>query len=190
MTDAELIAGLKAGKADAYKMLYEGYNRQIYNIALGFLPNQEDAEDIVQEVLIEIYRAAPAFRGDAKLSTWVYRITVNKSLELIRKRKRKKRFAFLTSLAPGEGVDAKDNVKMNHPGLKLENKERAEVLYQAIESLSENQKIAFTLSQIDGMSYQEIQDTMGLSKSSVESLIFRARTNLKKKLKKFYENDD
>lgn len=143
----------------------------------------------MQEVLVEIYRAAPTFRGDAKLSTWIYRITVNKSLELIRKRKRKKRFAFLQTLAPGEGIDKKDETPLNHPGLTLENKERAEVLYRALESLSENQKIAFTLSQVEGMSYEEICQTMGLTKSSVESLIFRARTNLKKKLKNFYEND-
>ena len=167
----------------AYQQLFDKYHEMVFNISLGFLPNREDAEDIVQEVFMEIYRSLPNFHRDSKLSTWIYRIAVNKNLALIRKRKRKKRFAFLQSLLPGDDLGVADTYAANHPGIALENQERAQKLYKAIDGLAERQRIAFTLSQIDGLSYDEICKMMSLSKSSVESLIFRARQNLRKKLK-------
>lgn len=189
MTEEQLIDLLKTGDPAASRALFNDWKDRVFTIALGFLPDREDAEDICQEVFIEVFRSVSNFRGDAKLSTWMYRVTVNKSLALIRSRKAKKRFGILISLLPGEGPQIKDNAVINHPGLSLENKEKGEMLYKALAKLPNNQRIAFTLSQIDGFSYDEVCETMNLSKSSVESLIFRARQNLRKRLKNFYENN-
>ena len=183
MSNDSLISRLKGKDPAAYKELFTQFKDQVFTVALGFVPDKEDAEDISQEVFVEIFRSVEHFRADAQLSTWIYRITVNKSLELIRKRKRKKRFAFLESILPGEGPQIKDPSTLTHPGLRLENKEKAEQLYAAIERLSENQRIAFTLTQVEGMSYKEVCDTMGLTQGAIESLIFRARKNLQKYLK-------
>ena len=189
MTEERLIHLLKEGDPAACRELFNGWKDRVFTIALGFLPDREDAEDICQEVFMEVFRSVQSFRGEAKLSTWLYRVTVNKSLALIRSRKAKKRFGSILSLLPGEGPQIKDNRVFNHPGLNLENKEKGEVLYKALARLPDNQRIAFTLSQVDGLSYDEVCETMHLSKSSVESLIFRARKNLRKRLKDFYEKN-
>ncbi|MEL6863010.1 MAG: sigma-70 family RNA polymerase sigma factor [Bacteroidota bacterium] len=183
-----MITQLKAGSQSAFKVLIDQYQKRVLNTCLGFLPNRHDAEDLTQEVFIEVYRSAANFRGDSSLSTWIYRIAVTKSLEQIRKRKRKKRMAFFQSLigldSPQVQASATD---MDHPGIKLEQKERAQTLYKAIDNLSQNQRIAFTLHKIEGMSYKEISEIMDVSLSSIESLIFRARKNLQKNLYTFYQ---
>lgn len=188
MEETLLISRLQSGDQAAFSALFVEYKTMVFNVCLGFVPISEDAEDLCQEVFFEVFRSISNFQGKSKLSTWVYRIAVTKSLEMIRNRKRKKRFGFMVSISGGEGPDLKDSSRMNHPGMKLENKEKAEALFGAIRHLPENQKIAFTLSQIQGLSYQEICETMDLSKSSVESLIFRARKNLRKELESTYRN--
>ncbi|MEM7105997.1 MAG: sigma-70 family RNA polymerase sigma factor [Bacteroidota bacterium] len=190
MEERDLIAKLKTGDQEAFKLLVTQYQNIVLNTCLGFVPNLHDAEDLVQEVFIEVFRSINKFKAGSKLSTWVYRIAVNKSLELIRSRKRAKRNPFFKSLIGLEDYqDTIGSETFYHPGFELENQERAKVLYNAIDSLAENQRTAFTLHKMEGLSYQEISGIMEVSLSSVESLIFRARRNLKKKLENFYKND-
>ena len=129
-----------------------------------------------------------SFRGESKLSTWIYRIATTKSLEVIRKRKRLKRFAFLKSITGDQGDDVQV-AGFDHPGVLLEQKENAQALFQAIGQLPESQRVAFTLHKVEGLPYQEICEVMELSLSSVESLMFRARKNLQKTLKVYYEEN-
>ncbi len=151
---------------------------------------QSDAEtnDILQDVFIKALETLENFKGDAKLSTWLYRIAVNKSLDHIKKGQRKKRFAFLVSInKDSEDSPAPSLPHFIHPGWQLENKELGVQLFKAIDQLAEKQKTALTLNKIEGLSYEQTAEIMELSKSSVESLIFRARQNLKKILSNYLE---
>lgn len=189
MTDKQLISRIIEGDQSAFKQLVETYQDKTYSICLNYVKNEEDAEDISQEVFIEIFRSIKKFKGEAKLSTWIYRIATNKSLEQLRRSKTKKRFGFFSSLFGKEESLGKQYSDFDHPGVKLENKERATVLFKHIENLPDNQRIAFQLHKIEGINYQEIAQVLNTSLSSVESLMFRARKNLQKSLKSFYENE-
>jgi len=166
--------------------LVAAFKKRVFATCLSFIPNKEDAEDLAQEVFLEVFESVKHFKEEAQLSTWIYRISVNKCLEELRKRKQLKRAAYFKSLIGlnplHENISAE---KMNHPGFIAENKEKALELYAAIEKLPENQKIAFTLTQIDGMSYDESAAIMGTTNGAIESLVYRARINLKKRLGHF-----
>lgn len=182
MTEQELIQQLREGNELAFKTLVESCQDLVYNTALGIVQNPADAEDVAQEVFIQVYRSIDQFKGDARLSTWIYRITTTKSLDHIRSKKRKKRFAFITSLfGPGNEI-LHDPVDFNHPGVALDHKEDAAALFKMIAQLPENQKTALILHKTEELSYQEIAAVMGITVSAVESLLFRARQNLKKLL--------
>ncbi len=188
MNDSQLISDLQSGAQSAFRELVAAYQDRVYNTCLGLLQNEEDAEECAQDVFIEVYRSVDSFRGESKLSTWIYRIATTKSLEVIRKRKRLKRFAFLKSITGDQGDDVQV-AGFDHPGVLLEQKENAQALFQAIGQLPESQRVAFTLHKVEGLPYQEICEVMELSLSSVESLMFRARKNLQKTLKVYYEKN-
>lgn len=172
---------------NTYKELFESHHKKVYNISLNILQNSEDAEDIAQEVFIEVYHSLNSFNQESAVSTWLYRIAVNKSLDLLRAKKRKKRFAFFTQLFhPETGEQLQEVSHFDHPGVQLENKERSQVLYQAIDKLPENQKTAFVLSQIEKLPQKEIAKIMVMSEKAVESLIQRAKSNLRQQLGKLY----
>ena len=187
--EGRLIERLIRGEESAFKELVEAFRDRVYNTCLHFLRDTGEAEDICQEVFIEVYRSISKFRKDASLSTWIYRISTTKCLEYQRYKKRQRRKAYFQSLLGMEEsrqiIEAK-SVDYRHPGVQLEEKERSEQLFRAIDSLSDAQRIAFTLHNIDGLSYKEIGKVMERSNSSVESLIFRAKQNLRKALKKMY----
>ncbi len=186
MTDISL-KDLKSGSEKAFKSLVEQHQDRVINICFRFLNSREDAEDIAQDVFVEVYQSINRFRGEAKLSTWIYRIAVSKSLDAIRKMKRKKRMAQLKSLF---GLEAHEepaaSITMN-PDNVLEQQERAMILQKCVKELAENQEIAITLSKYEGFSYKEIAGIMGISLSAVESLIHRGMKNLKEKLFHYYD---
>jgi RNA polymerase sigma-70 factor (ECF subfamily) len=190
LNELELIQQLRAGNELAFKSLVENYQDLVYNTALGVVQNSEDAEDVAQEVFIQVFRSIDQFKGDARLSTWIYRITTTKALDHIRSRKRKKRFAFITSLFGANDELVHEPVDFQHPGVALDRKEQAALLFRMIEQLPDNQKVAFTLHKTEELSYQEIADVMQLSVSAVESLLFRARQNLRKLLEKYYAQNN
>ncbi len=189
MNDKEIVEKIAQGDTQGFRQFVDKYQSQIMNTCFGFVHNREDAEDITQNVFVEVYQSARDFRGDAKLSTWLYRIAVNKSLNHIRKNKKSRLMKSIEAFFGTEKNDAlevQDDYK-KEPAEILENKERAKVLHQAINSLSENQRVAFTLNKYEDLSYKQIADVMETSLSSVESLIYRAKTNLQKKLIDFYK---
>ena len=187
--ESELIERLSGGDESAFKELFELYKRKVFNTAAGFLTDESDAEDITQEVFIQIFRSVKHFKEKSKLSTWIYRITITKCLDLLRKKKAKKRFAFVTEIF---GKKEKDNdesfVNYEHPGVQAEKLELSKILFSEIDKLPDNQRIAFVLNKVEHLSYKEISDVMDTSVSSVESLIFRAKSNLKKRLEKYFRS--
>jgi RNA polymerase sigma-70 factor (ECF subfamily) len=190
LNELDLIQQLREGDEQAFKSLVTNYQDLVFNTALGIVQNSEDAEDVAQEVFIQVFRSIDQFKGDARLSTWIYRITTTKALDHIRSRKRKKRFAFITSLFGANDELVHEPVDFQHPGVALDRKEQAALLFQMIAQLPENQKVAFTLHKTEELSYQEIADVMQLSVSAVESLLFRARQNLRKLLEKYYQQNN
>jgi RNA polymerase sigma-70 factor, ECF subfamily len=187
--DKDLIEGICSKDEDAFRQLVELYKDYVFRICFSFLKHKEDAEDIAQEVFIEINRSVSFFRSESKITTWIYRIAVNKSINYLNS----KRYKFHTNLV--KSIFTKDNKPLkiesdtnDHSNFILESTEKNNILYGAIDKLPTNQKIAFTLNKIDELSYQEIGDIMELSVSSIESLIHRAKINLQKKLNSYFKN--
>ena len=188
----EFIKNLRSGNQAAFSLLIDDYQQKVFHTCISFVPNKEDAEDIAQEVFLEVYKSIGKFKGNSKLSTWIYKICTNKCLEFIRKKNAKKRLVFMQRILGTEIPLDKTNffTEFNHPGILLEHKERSETIYLAINTLPESQKIVFTLAKLDGKTYQEIVEITGKSMSSVESIMFRAKKNLQKKLANFYKNKE
>ncbi|HEV7783153.1 MAG TPA: RNA polymerase sigma factor [Chitinophagaceae bacterium] len=180
MNELELIQGLRQGDERAFNYLVTTYQDRVYNTAIGIVQNAEDAEDVAQEVFIQVYRSIDGFKGESKLSTWLYRIATTRSLDLLRSRKSKKRFGFMQRLF-GDGNEPIHEIPdFNHPGVAMDRKENAAKLFKAIAQLPENQKTAFTLHKLEDLSYQEVSEVMQTSVPAVESLMHRAKQNLKK----------
>ncbi|MFM9911340.1 MAG: RNA polymerase sigma factor [Chitinophagaceae bacterium] len=190
MNELELIEHLKKGDENAFKIIVDTWKDMVYNTSLGIVQNAEDAEDVSQEVFVQVYESINQFKGDSKFSTWLYRIAITKSLDHIRKKKRKKRFAIIQSLFGVNEEEIRHEPNFQHPGVSLENKEKAATLFRAINKLPDNQKAAFTLHKLEGLSYQEVAEIMESTVSSVESLMHRAKGNLKNILTDYYKNSD
>ncbi|MDP4207320.1 MAG: RNA polymerase sigma factor [Bacteroidota bacterium] len=189
-TDAELIQRLINSDGSAFRELVELYQSLVFRTCYNLIRHSEDAEDIAQDVFIEVFESVHQFRNESKLSTWLYRIAINKSLNHIRKNKWKTMVRSLEQFFGGDktnNLDVEDKNSHNSPET-IDYRERSQVLQNAVNSLPENQRIAFTLNKFDELSYQEIAEVMELSLSSVESLIHRAKLNLQKKLINYYKN--
>lgn len=189
MSESEIIEKLKKGDESAFRQLVENYQKMVVNTCFGLLHSIEDAEDIAQEVFIEVFRSVHKFRADAKISTWLYRIAVNRSLNFIRDNKKNKWFQSIEDAIQTKNSLLKNvtSSKSENPEFSIENQQRANLLHETINRLPENQRVAFTLSKYEELSYQEISKVMELSISSVESLLFRAKKNLQKRLYKCYK---
>jgi RNA polymerase sigma factor (sigma-70 family) len=184
LTEFELIQGLRQGDERAFNYLVTTYQDRVYNTAIGIVQNAEDAEDVAQEVFIQVYRSIHNFKGESKLSTWLYRIATTRALDLLRSRKSKKRFGFIQRLF-GEGNEPIHEIPdFNHPGIAMDKKENAAKFFRDIAQLPENQKTAFTLHKLEDLSYQEVSEVMQTTVPAVESLMHRAKQNLKKILEK------
>lgn len=185
INETDLIEQLKQGNETAFKTIVEQWKDMVYNTILGIVQNETEAEDLAQDVFIKVFEKISTFKGDSKFSTWLYRIATTTALDHLRSKKRKKRFGFLQSL--GGGNDEKETIPdFHHPGVSLDNKERAAVLFKAIESLPENQKAAYTLHKLEGLSYRDVSEVLNTTVSAVESLMSRANQNLRKELEEYY----
>jgi len=188
LTDQQLIADLKNGSEQAFSVLVKTYQNMVFNTVLGIVQQFEDAEDVAQEVFIQVYQNINGFRGESKLSTWIYRISVTKSLDFERSKKAKKRFALFKNII---GIGEKEEnivVEFHHPGIVLDKKEEAIVLFEAIKKLPENQRIAFVLIKTEGLNYNTVAQILNVSEKAVEGLMHRAKENLRKILADYYSN--
>lgn len=180
-TEIELIVQLRDGNEAAFKQVFEAHQDRIYNTILYMIQSAAEAEDLTQEVFVEVFLSIENFKAQSKLSTWIYRIAINKAMNHQRFKKAKKRLGSVLSIFNLSPVD--DAPDFVHPGILLENKEVSEALYKAIDQLPEKQKTAFVLRQLEELSYAEIAEVMQTTTPSVESLLFRAKQNLQKILK-------
>ncbi len=175
---------------EAFRQLVEQNKDKVVNTCFGFVHQKEDAEDIAQDVFIEAWLSYHKFRGEASLSTWLYRIAVNKSLDALRKQKTKKYIGLFKTLLQ-LGGEAVDKIKLTEPDplQQIEQCEREQALYKALDKIPVNQRIAITLSKFEDLSMKEIAGVMETSESAVESLLSRAKVSLRKHLDDYYKNN-
>lgn len=188
MTEKQLIESIYKGDSEAFKYLVEKYKDFIYRVALGILHHKEDAEDITQDVFLEVYKSIADFRKEAQISTWLYRIAINKSINLAKKNKRK---VMLTSAESNTGMQHimanLSDTKSKNIEMIMEEEERKKIVAHCLDKLPKNQKIAFVLHKFDQLTYIEISTIMDMSVSAVESLMHRAKKNLTKTLTEVYK---
>lgn len=192
MSEQELVEALMSGQESAYRTVVKNYQLNVYNTCIGILHDEDAAKDISQDVFIELFKSINKFRGDSKISTWLYRIAINKSLNYIRDNKKHSLVQsiqrFFTSKEREENLEIQDFSNMS-PIEKFAQNDHSTALQRAIDKLPTNQRTAFVLKNYDDLSYKEITDVMKISMSSVESLIHRAKTNLQKELAEYYHDN-
>ena len=182
--DKLLIEQVISGDTKAFRQLVEIHHKRVIHICLSFTAIPSDAEDVAQEVFIEVFKSIEGYRGDASLSTWLYRLSVNKSLDFIRQKKRQKRGSGLIITVEQSDLENIQVSSKQLPSDNIEEEERRMMLYKAIDQLPERQKVAVLLSKIEELAQQEVADIMKTSVSSVESLLVRAKKKLKEILLK------
>jgi RNA polymerase sigma factor (sigma-70 family) len=187
MEKDSLLAGVRDGNDAAIQQLVVQFQKRVFNVILNLVQSREDAEELCQDVFIEIIQSAARFREESSLSTWIYRIAYNRSLDFIKMKKRKKRFAFLSSLWNQENQLTNDVSDFVHPGIILERKEEAAFFFKALNQLPESQKTVFVLAKLEGLPLREISEIMKISESAVESMLGRAKQSLRKILGNYYQ---
>lgn len=192
MSDQELIRGVITGDNSAMKEVILKYQDLVLNTCYKVLRSREDAEDIAQEVFLETYRSAASLRYEDDISFWLYRISLNKSINY-GKRKRNiifRSFMHIDMLLRQGEEESTIPISDEHPGENLEATEKREILARAIDSLPAMQKKVFILHHFEDLAYKDICKALNLSLSSVESLLFRAKANLKKKCGSFNTSEE
>ena len=172
---------------NAFRAFINEHRDRVYNVVLNKVQQAEDAEEITQDVFVDVFRKPESFRGESAVSTWLYRIAVNKSIDHLRKKQSRSKWSITRLFSSGD--DMNEPKDLSHPGVLSENREKTTLLFKAMKKLPDKQHTAWVLSEMENLSYKEISEVMNVSVSSVESLLFRARQNLKKILSGMYPGD-
>jgi RNA polymerase sigma-70 factor, ECF subfamily len=188
MTDSEIVQLVIAGNRDAFRTLAEKYQGMVFRTCMGFVHDKEDAEDITQDVFVSVYQSLGKFKGQSALSTWIYRVAINASLNFVRKKSRQSILQRFETLFGFEKTNELQQIESGtfNPEQILTNKERKASITRALDLLPENQRIAFTLSKYDDLPQKEIAQIMNITEGAVEALLQRAKANLQKKLSGLY----
>ena len=182
------ITELKKGNAQQIRLYVAMYADPIYQVCLSYVFNHNDAEELTQDVLMAGLDKLEKFEGKSSLKTWLHRIAVNKSLDFLKYKRRKKRAHKMIPLINyGEDSYGAEIADTWHPGVQLESQEQMAALYHALEALPDRQRTALTLSKLEGRSQREVAEIMEIHIKAVESLLQRAKKNLKKKLIQIFE---
>jgi RNA polymerase sigma-70 factor (ECF subfamily) len=182
--DAQLVMRVQKGDKQAFDLLVLKYQRKIQRLLSRMLRDQSDIDDVMQESFIKAYRALPQFRGDSAFYTWLYRIAINTARNWMASQKRRPSSPGLNQTEDGETFDEIDNLTDNNtPESVLASREIANTVNAVIEQLPAELRTAIVLREIDGLSYEEIAQTMDCPIGTVRSRIFRAREAIAAKLK-------
>lgn len=187
--DTQLVNQFKKGSIDAFEELISRYEAKVYNLALRFTRNQEDAEEVSQDVFSTLYRKIDGFQGKSAFSSWLYRIIVNAAFMKLRKRKTQTTVS-IEDLPPAvkEQCMDWDGSIMSRSDTLSSNREVREILQGAINRLPEQYRAVFVLRDIDGLSNQEVGEILDISIPAVKSRLHRSRLMLRKRLSRFYED--
>lgn len=176
--EAEIVRRVLEGDADAFGAIVDEYQKNVYNLALRMTGNPEDAQDMSQEAFIKAFNSLASFRGDSKLSVWLYRIVSNVCLDFLRSRKRRQTVSL--NMDDGEGGSSELEIPdlSAMPEEELNRRLTREAVRKGLLSLPEDQREILLLREIEGLSYDEIAQALGLEAGTVKSRIFRARKRL------------
>jgi len=165
-----------------FEAIFFEFQKLVYNLALHYVQNVEDAEEITQDVFVKVYNKIDTFKSQSSIKTWIYRICINQSLDFIKSKQTKKRGLLQSLFSLSDNQANWYPVEMNHPGIELEQKEAVEKIFRAINQLPDNQKTAIILLKIEQKSQVETAEIMEISVKALESLFRRAKINLLEKL--------
>ena len=188
--DADLVRQAAEGDRDAFRELFERYQRRVLSVVMGMLHDREAALDVTQETFIKAYRSIDRFKGEASFYTWIYRIAVNLAIDWQRREWRRP-MAAPTRSPSGDGPeeDAIDRIGDETPGndpfLATRDRQLRERVREAIEELTPDHKAVILLREVEGLSYDEISRAMQCSIGTVMSRLHYARKKLQKRLKEF-----
>lgn len=176
--EAAVISAVLDGDVDAYEALVKEYEKNVYNLALRMTGNSEDAADMSQEAFIKAYNSLGAFRGESKFSVWLYRIVSNVCLDFLRSKNRKPTVSLSTENDDGEEVELDIADESQSPEYLLDRSLTRDAVRRGLSSLPPEHREILLLREIQGLSYEEIADVLGIEAGTVKSRIFRARKKL------------
>ncbi len=186
--DNTLVARLQRGSEEAFFVLVRQYRQRLYKTAFGITLDREESLDIVQEVFLKVHRYIGNFKKDSNLYTWLHRMTVNESLNWVRKMKRRFKWFHRPVESDDEDFNYPELGNEDHTPDKLFfDKEMQAVLMEQMKKLPEDARAIFMLREIDGLSYDEIADILKIKRGTVSSRLFYARKRLKKKLAGYFD---
>jgi RNA polymerase sigma-70 factor (ECF subfamily) len=182
--DHELVKAVLDGDSDAFRGLVERYEGRVYAVVYGMVRNQEDARDLAQEAFVKAYRNLSRFRLESRFYTWLYRIAYNVTIDHIRRQKVRRAEAFEEGVAVrGTGGQLNPGHHTDSPGKSLERKRLKARLLEALDELTDDHRQIIVLRELEGMSYREISDVMGIPEGTVMSRLYYARKKLQVSLK-------
>ncbi|MBW1896199.1 MAG: sigma-70 family RNA polymerase sigma factor [Deltaproteobacteria bacterium] len=181
---------MKEGQEEAFRVLIRRYQGKLFSIAYGITLDREESLDIVQDVFLKVYRSIHKFRGESTLSTWLYRITVNTCLNWQRRWKRR----FGWHHRPLERDEAGERPELrtddHHPEKLYEQKELERSMWDNLRTLPEEARAVFVLKEVEGLSYDEIAETLSIKKGTVSSRLFYVRKKLREALGEYLEGEE
>lgn len=193
--DLTLVKRVRSGDQRAFKLLVERYQRKVYSVALGMVKDREEAMDVSQEAFVKVHKYLDHFKGDSSFYTWLYRITVNICIDVLRRR----------AAAKGEHVELDENIQLDsaeanigalgsrlgtNPQKSLLRKELAAKIEEALQEVPEKHRAILLLRELEGMSYDDLARTLEIPKGTVMSRLFHARAKIQKILNKYLELDE
>ena len=176
--EAAIVRKVLGGDANAFETLVLEYEKNVYNIALRMTGNSEDAADMTQEAFIKAYNSLQAFRGDSKFSVWLYRIVSNVCLDFLRSKNRRPTVSLSVEDDDGEDTQLDVADESQSPELLLDRKLTRDSVRRGLDSLPPDYRQILLLREMQGLSYDEIAQALGLEVGTVKSRIFRARKKL------------
>lgn len=181
--DHELVSRAQQEDLEAYSLLVERYRRRIYGLVYNMTSNKEDTEDLVQEIFVKAYASLPKFRGHSSFYTWIYRIGVNRTINFLRKRKRRRTLSLNDAdMAVERREEYMSLVSKESPFRDATLNELQMKLNEAIDTLSEKHKTVVVMHDIQGISHEKISEILGCSAGTVRSRLFYARQRLQAEL--------
>jgi RNA polymerase sigma-70 factor (ECF subfamily) len=183
--DQELVSRARQGDQEAFAALVRANQDQIYSLALRMTGSPEDGADLAQEAFLRAWRSLPSFQGESSFSTWLYRLTRNLCIDFLRREKRRSAAAAAVSLDDDGGGDAAPTQVSDPrftPEGELERRELYAALDRALAQLSHDHRQVLVLRELEGLSYGEIAQALGLEEGTVKSRLARARLALRKSL--------
>lgn len=177
--EAKIIRAVLDGNANAFEDLVLEYQDRVYHIALKMTSSQEDAFDLSQETFLKAYRTLGSFRGESGFGSWLYRMCANLCIDFLRKRKRRGQEQILSLDETDEGGRPRELPDLRYePQKELERKEQRALVREGLRRLPEEQRLILILRDVEGLSYQEISETLTIELGTVKSRIYRARARL------------